>query len=74
MLFLLSIFLTTIRNVSAADEIKITPNCLADNRRLVVFTLLNLNITVSKHTSEKSIDNLSENRQLRGRFGKLIVI
>jgi len=60
-IIVLSIFLASIGNTSAADEIRITPDCLADGSQLVVFTLLNLNFTanaVNEKTSEETVAKL----------------
>jgi hypothetical protein len=69
----LSIFLVTFCKPAAADEIKVSPACLADDSmsKLVVFTLLNLNYTVNEHTSEKGVDKLKRKQKTTRQIWKI---
>jgi hypothetical protein len=71
LIIVLSIFLATIGKATAADEIKVSPDCLADNSKLVVFTLLNLNYTVNEHTSEKGVDKLKRKQKTTRQIWKI---
>ena len=59
----LCIFFVAIGKARAAGDIEIVPTCLANNTRLIVFTLLNLKYTVYDNTSEKDVAKLDREQK-----------